>query len=86
MDADSPKRVCEHDDAVPDVPCDDIREVRMPTSEVSDAAADFLAASSPDAAAAKLSSMPAAATSPGDEAEVGDPGCSFEPTKQESQM
>ena len=65
MDADSPKRVCEHDDAVPDVPCDDIREVRMPTSEVSDAAADFLA---------------------GDEAEVGDPGCSFEPTKQESQM
>ena len=73
----------EHDDAVPDVPCDAIREVRMPTSEVLD---DFLAASSPDAAAAKLSSMPAAATFPGDEAEVGDPGCSFEPTKQESQM
>ena len=76
----------EHDDAVPDVPCDAIREVRMPTPEVLDAAADFLAASSPEAAAAKLSSMPAVATFPGDEAEVGDPGCSFEPTKQESQM
>ena len=76
----------EHDDAVPDVTCDAIREVRMPTSEVLDAATDFLAASSPDDAATKLSSMPAEATFPDDEAEVGDPGCSFEPTKQESQM
>ena len=71
----------EHDDAVPDVPCDAIREVRMPTSEVLDAAADFLAASSPDAVAAKLSSMPAAATFSGDEAEVGDPVYVREPDK-----
>ena len=66
----------EHDDAVPDVPCDAIREVRMPTSEVLDAAADFSAASSPDAAAAaKLSSTPAAAIFAGDEAGMGAPGC-----------
>ena len=77
----------EHDDAVPDVPCDAIREVRMPTSEVLDASADFRAASSPDAAAAaKLSSTPAAAIFAGDEAGMGAPGCSFEATKQDSQM
>jgi|TARA_B110000444_G_C18756989_1_gene555631 hypothetical protein len=75
----------EHDDAVPDVPCDAIREVRMPTSEVLDESADFRAASSPDPAA-KLSSTPAAAIFAGDEAGMGVPGCCFEPTKQESQM
>ena len=75
-----------HDDAVPDVTCDAIREVRMPTSEVLDTSADFRAASSPDAAAAKLSSTPAAAIFAGDEAGMGAPGCSFEATKQDSQM
>ena len=44
----------------------------MPTSEVLDASADFLAASSPDAAAAaKLRSTPAAAIFAGDEAGMG---------------
>ena len=50
-----------------------------------DESEDSRVASSPDPAA-KLISMPAAAIFPGDEAEVGDPDCSFEPTKQESQM
>ena len=63
----------EHDDAVPDVPCDAIREVRMPTSEVLDASADFRDASCPDPVA-KLSSTPAATIFAGNEAEVSAPG------------
>ena len=46
---------------------------------------DSRVASSPDPAA-KLISMPAAAIFPGDDAGMGDPSCSFEPTKQDSQM
>ena len=70
----------EHDDAVPDVPFDAIREVRMPTSEVLDESADSRSASSPNPSAC------AAAFFAGDEAGMGVPGCFFEPTKQESQM
>ena len=45
----------------------------------------LISLSSPDPAA-KLISMPAAAIFPGDDAGMGDPSCSFEPTKQDSQM
>ena len=50
-----------------------------------DESEDSRVASSPDPAA-KLISMPAAAIFPGDDAGMGDPSCSFEPTKQDSQM